>query len=1038
MKLINKLFFVFFLISLSICQFDWQDNGLPIRQGYHIEWQRTADIGNNGDVIFAWSDTRDGGRDIYAKKIDSQGNELWNSDGQIVVKAPGRQEDPQLVNDGNGGAYIIWKDYRDEPDDGDFYAQHILADGSLAWNELGVSLTSVSGKQTSPNLCVDGQGGAFAIWKDESGSGVPPVYGTHLGPNENDIINPGVGVELISSDLNFGGVSLEVAAPGSAILVWSFTNNNNEHDLYAQRLDTDCNLLWPTLNNPSYDGILLSEESGNQSYPRVTYYNETVSVIVWEDDRAGDDDIYAQFINMDGSLVFNEDLIVCSALDRQYKPRVKADANGAFVVWSDRRDSDFIDDNNHIYMQKINPEEGLEWSEEIEIGVDSQSVSFGVDHKAARLSTDGNGGAYIAWESNLNDDKYDIRFQQVNANGILEYDVNGLEITNGKKTQEAPVVRPDLDQGAFVIWGDYRTGSPGVYVQHIENSGQISLEQDGREMYWGIDGNTVSTYATKPTSCYLGNNRGIIGWSDQRFGAGEVINFGQKIYNNWENSEQVDGYKLSNYLSYNENGEVSGGHDSPLISQLDGNIIHFFSTSLAIGPSLRYQLLDQNLNILGDDQGKLVNNTEYPQFWDTFDYVNATDGFGYLVFSEQINNFAYNVLLQKFDSDGNAIFSNPINLTSDGIGDKNVKALHEIEGLGFVAIYQSESWLTGLSVELAIFDYQGNILPGSNISVDNSGEKQIYQGSVLTDSGVFITYLRETSGTVDSDIYGQMVSVNGEISGDLSGISLVSKEGKQENATTTYNDLLSEIFICYEDGNSAQECSDFQGIPCEGTLENCTYTNPDDCTEDGNCECPLKTISWADILCVSISSSLILGDELIVGDLYSVNQVEPYVYSTLDGSYLVVWQDDRNYTDNLAGNEDIYLQQITNGSLIYSENGIAVCNESYFPQKNPQIELYDESNNSYVIYWNDLRSSGKANFTNIYAQSITVNSGPLCTLGDINQDTIINVIDIVSLVNYILGASDFNSAQLCAADLNGDSIINVIDIVSLVNQILSL
>ena len=38
---------------------------------------------------------------------------------------------------------------------------------------------------------------------------------------------------------------------------------------------------------------------------------------------------------------------------------------------------------------------------------------------------------------------------------------------------------------------------------------------------------------------------------------------------------------------------------------------------------------------------------------DTFDYVNATDGFGYLVFSEQINNFAYNVLLQKFDSDGN-------------------------------------------------------------------------------------------------------------------------------------------------------------------------------------------------------------------------------------------------------------------------------------------------------------------------------------------------------------------------------------------------
>ena len=111
MKSINKSTFTLLFVSFLFSQFDWQDNGIPIRQGYHIEWQRTADVGDNGDVIFAWSDTRDGGRDIYAKKIDSQGNEIWDSNGQIVVKAPGRQEDPQLVNDGNGGAYVIWKDY---------------------------------------------------------------------------------------------------------------------------------------------------------------------------------------------------------------------------------------------------------------------------------------------------------------------------------------------------------------------------------------------------------------------------------------------------------------------------------------------------------------------------------------------------------------------------------------------------------------------------------------------------------------------------------------------------------------------------------------------------------------------------------------------------------------------------------------------------------------------------------------------------------------------------------------------------------------
>ena len=47
------------------------------------------------------------------------------------------------------------------------------------------------------------------------------------------------------------------------------------------------------------------------------------------------------------------------------------------------------------------------------------------------------------------------------------------------------------------------------------------------------------------------------------------------------------------------------------------------------------------------------------------------------------------------------------------------------------------------------------------------------------------------------------------------------------------------------------------------------------------------------------------------------------------------------------------------------------------------------------------------------------------------------VIDIVNLVNYILGSNEFTDSQLCAADLNGDSIINVIDIVNLVNTILN-
>lgn len=56
------------------------------------------------------------------------------------------------------------------------------------------------------------------------------------------------------------------------------------------------------------------------------------------------------------------------------------------------------------------------------------------------------------------------------------------------------------------------------------------------------------------------------------------------------------------------------------------------------------------------------------------------------------------------------------------------------------------------------------------------------------------------------------------------------------------------------------------------------------------------------------------------------------------------------------------------------------------------------------------------------------------SLGDLNNDSSIDIIDIVQLVNYIL---DDSSTYIDAGDLNSDLTLNVVDIVSLVNLILS-
>jgi len=56
-------------------------------------------------------------------------------------------------------------------------------------------------------------------------------------------------------------------------------------------------------------------------------------------------------------------------------------------------------------------------------------------------------------------------------------------------------------------------------------------------------------------------------------------------------------------------------------------------------------------------------------------------------------------------------------------------------------------------------------------------------------------------------------------------------------------------------------------------------------------------------------------------------------------------------------------------------------------------------------------------------------------MGDLNQDSIVNILDIVQIVNIILGSTP-TQYQSEVGDLNGDGFINVLDIVNIVNMIL--
>ena len=132
-------------------------------------------------------------------------------------------------------------------------------------------------------------------------------------------------------------------------------------------------------------------------------------------------------------------------------------------------------------------------------------------------------------------------------------------------------------------------------------------------------------------------------------------------------------------------------------------------------------------------------------------------------------------------------------------------------------------------------------------------------------------------------------------------------------------------------------------------------------------------------------------------------------------------------------------------SFEFLVNDAGIGSDSQTPNFN--ITSFQENGTGYVIV-----SAREDNLTeNIIEGSITIKIGnniynkpfyqkiyeePNYEKGDVNKDNIINILDVVLLVNYVLGEQELDQEQQDLGDLNGDGGINILDIVALVDRII--
>ena len=156
--------------------------------------------------------------------------------------------------------------------------------------------------------------------------------------------------------------------------------------------------------------------------------------------------------------------------------------------------------------------------------------------------------------------------------------------------------------------------------------------------------------------------------------------------------------------------------------------------------------------------------------------------------------------------------------------------------------------------------------------------------------------------------------------------------------------------------------------------------------------------------------------------LRSSNNANAGTFSLTDPVETRLIEDDHNGSDRIyVGHTVCGADTDTQGSKQWS-----------FQWQAPSQDIGDIQFYLSAIATNHNHSS---NGDHTYTQVVTLSANTII-LGDLNGDSVINVLDVVQLVGIILENIDPEPNHFDTGDLNGDGLLNVVDVVNLVNIII--
>ena len=257
---------------------------------------------------------------------------------------------------------------------------------------------------------------------------------------------------------------------GGAWVAW-LDLRNADVDIYARHINTA-----GTLDGPP-GGLAICTALGDQIVIDMDSDEAGGMVIAWQDPRNVGWDIYAQRVNLAGSIVWTADgAIVCNQAASQEVPNIASDgAGGAIVVWKDWRS---FPNNVSLFAQRLNATGQTQWT------TDGNLIGNSQDPSTIQLPvviSESNGKSMVAWNKSdydpqVSDMVPQLLVQRLSASGAPDWAqpavVRGYIGNPGDSGVEAITLVSDGWGGAIIAWQDWSYWQASdVRVGHVSPGG---------------------------------------------------------------------------------------------------------------------------------------------------------------------------------------------------------------------------------------------------------------------------------------------------------------------------------------------------------------------------------------------------------------------------------------------------------------------------------------------------------------------------------------------------------------------------------------